>query len=181
MKVGFARPDVAQLVFRLFSRQLHPELVEAYATTNIVRDDYQAKLQICDAGHVITFRRENQILCEVMTEREQPLPKRQRILSHGVRGHRCESIEFAAGVTYHLSFQLEQLEPEIFRHFHEELLADCTASEFSFRFGAANRLAPTPLSFMQSEASSDGLLIHTFHTFPDNHAVVKTQTLFELL
>lgn len=180
MDVGFARPDVARLVFRLFSRELHPELVNVYAQAEVENSDYALKLQICDAGHVITFRRNGKVLTEVMTGRESPLPKRRRILSHGVQGHHCESIQFADGVSYHVSFQLEQLEPEVFYHFHEELMADCAAAELSYRFGAANRLAPTPLSFMQIETSNDGLVVHVFHTYPDNYAVVKTQSLFEI-
>ncbi len=180
MDVGFARPDVARLVFRLFSRELHPELINVYAESGVQFPDYQAKLQICDSGHVITFIRNDQLLCEVMTGREHPLPKRRRILSHGLRGHHSESIQFAGGVSYHVSFQLEQLEPEEFAHFHEELQADCEEAELSYRFGSSSRLCPTPLSFMQTVAAPDSLIIHAFHTFPDNYGVVKTQTLFEL-
>jgi Protein of unknown function DUF2617 len=180
MDVDFARPDVARLVFRLFSRELHPELINVYASAAIKSNDYEAKLQICDAGHVITFCRNGQMLCEVMTGREHPLPKRRRILSHGVQGHRCESLQLADGVNYHVSFQLEKLEPDVFLHFHEELLADCSKAELAHRFDAAGRLAPTPLSFMETEATAEHLIVHAFHTFPDNYGVVKTQSMFEL-
>ncbi len=180
MDVDFARPDVARLVFRLFSRELHPELINVYAASVIKGDGFEAKLQICDAGHVITFARNGQMLCEVMTGREHPLPKRRRILSHGVHGHRCESLQFAGGVTYHVSFQLEELEPDVFLHFHEELLADCAKAQLGHRFHAANRLAPTPLSFMETEVTANHVVIHAFHTFPGNYGVVKSQSLFEL-
>jgi hypothetical protein len=47
------------------------------------------------------------------------------------------------------------------------------------RFGSKSRLAPAPLSFIQTDEGPRSLFVHTFHTFPDNCAVVKTQSLFE--
>jgi len=177
--VGFARPDVARLVFRLFSRDLHPELMNVYASAEIEADGFSAKLQICDAGHVITLGHNGQRLCEVMTGREHPLPKRRRILSHCIQGHRCESLQFAGGIDYHVSFQLEALEPDVFMHFHQELQSDCARADLAYRFAPHNRLAPSPLSFMQTEVTPQRLTVHAFHTFPDNFGVVKSQSMFE--
>jgi hypothetical protein len=33
---------------------------------------------------------------------------------------------------------------------------------------------------VQTEERPGSLLVHAFHTFPDNRAVVKTQSLFEV-
>ena len=51
----------------------------------------------------------------------------------------------------------------------------------TFRRGPAmaNRLALSPLGLVTVEARAGCLFIGTFHTFPDEHTVVKTQSLIE--
>lgn len=180
MRVTAARPDVARLVFRLFGREIHPELLTVFARTEIRQEKYTASIQICDAGHALSFKRQGQTLCEVTTSTEHPLPQRKQVIARRLRGHRNESVEHDIGILYHVSFQLEQLDPEVFMHFHEELLLDSTRGRLSHQFAASSRLSPAPLSVIQTEERPDSLLVHAFHTFPDNCAVVKTQSLFEV-
>lgn len=180
MGVDFARPDVANLVFHLFGRSVHPELFTVFARADVRHQGYSAVIRICDAGHAVTFHHAGHVLSEVTTARESPLPQRKRMLAHRLRGHRSETVHYDGGIQYHVSFQLEQLEPEVFLHFHEELLSDSSRSRLSHQFATKNRLSPAPMSFIQTEDSSSSLLIHSFHTFPDNYAVVKIQSLFEI-
>ena len=180
MRVDFARPDVGNLVFRLFGRSIHPELFDVYARAEIKQDSYSAIVQICDAGHVLSFRHNGQVLCEVATSADRPLPQKKQVIARRLKGHRNESVEHDAGILYHVSFQVERLEPEVFMHFQEELLADCNRCRVSHQFAPTSRLCPAPLSFIQTEEHPHSLLIHAFHTFPDNCAVVKTQSLFEV-
>ena len=180
MRVQATRPDVGRLVFRLFGRALHPELINVAASAEMRQEAYTAVIQICDAGHVVSFRHKGQTLCEVTTSAEHPLPQRKQVIARRLRGHRNESVEHDAGILYHVSFQLEQLEPEVFMHFHEELLLDSARCRLAFQFPSTSRLSPAPLSIIQTEERADSLLIHAFHTFPDNCAVVKTQSLFEV-
>ena len=180
MRVRSVRPDVGRLVFRLFGRSLHPELITTVAAVRIRQEAYTALIQISDAGHVLSICHNGQTLCEVTTSAEHPLPQRKQVISRRLRGQRNESVKHDAGILYHVSFQLEQLDPELFLNFHEELLLDSTTSRLAFQFASSSRLSPAPLSLIQTEERSDSLLIHTFHTFPDNCAVVKTQSLFEM-
>jgi hypothetical protein len=180
MRVSSVRPDVGSLVFCLFGRSIHPELLTIFARTEIRQPGYSAVIQICDAGHTIAFQHNKQTLCEVTTGADRPLPQGKQVIARRLRGHRNESVEHDAGMLYHVSFQVEQLEPEVFQHFHEELLLDCTRCRVSHQFAASSRLCPAPLSFVQIEDHPHTLLIHAFHTFPDNFAVVKTQSLFEV-
>lgn len=180
MRVESARPDVGNLVFRLFGRSIHPELLDVFACTEIRQDKYTAQIQICDAGHILCFRHNGQTLCEITTSADHPLPQSRQVIARRLRGHRNESVEHDAGILYHVSFQVEQLEPAVFQHFHEELLVDSTRCRVAHHFSPSSRLCPAPLSFIQTEDRPDSLLIHTFHTFPDNCAVVKTQSLFEV-
>lgn len=180
MRVGFARPDVSSLVFRLFCRSIHPELLEVFARANIAQQAYAAEIRLCDAGHVVTFQHGGQVLCEVTTTADNPLPQQRQMIARRLRGHRTESVSHEGGIQYHVSYQMEKLHPDVFLHFHEELLLDAGKARVSHQFSPASRLSPAPLSFMQTEERPRSLLIHAFHTFPENCAVVKTQSLFEV-
>ncbi|MGQ0635291.1 MAG: DUF2617 family protein [Planctomycetaceae bacterium] len=179
MRVKAARPDVGNLVFRLFCRSIHPELLEVCAGAVVRQPKYSASLQICGAGHVISFRHGDQTLCEVAGSIETPLPHQRQVISRRLRGHRNESLERDGGLLYHVSFQVEQLDTDVFLHCHEELLLDAARAKVVHHFSPTSRLSPAPLSLIQIEERPQSLLVHAFHTFPDNRAVVKTQSLFE--
>ena len=180
MTVAFARPDVSDLMFRLYGRSIHPELFTTYAESKIEQNDYVASIRVCDAGHVISFCSRGQTISEITAARKHPLPQKKRYIEKKLRGSRDASITFDCGLQYHVSYQLEQLDPEVFLNFHEELLIDCNRAEVAHRFPGGNRLSPCPLSFIQTDVGPNSLLIHAYHTFPENCAVVKTQSLFEV-
>ncbi len=180
MKVSYARPSVSTLVFHLYTRTVHPELFRIYAETDICKQVYHAQVRICNAGHTVSFRSSGQTITEVAATSQQPLPKRSRFFEKRLWGTRDESFRFDCGLRYHVSYQLEQLDPEVFLNFHEELLIDCTRADVAHRFPPVNRLAPGPLSLIRTDVGSRSLLIHAFHTFPESNVVVKTQSLFEL-
>lgn len=180
MSVGFARPDVSNLVFHLYGRSVHPELFQVHAQSEIEQADYSVAIQICDAGHVIAFRHGAQIVSELTATRKQPLPQQKKILEKRIRGCRDESLRLEPGIAYHSSYQLEQLDSEVFLALNDELLLDCRRAEVVHRFPAGNRLAPEPLSLIKADVWPRSLLIHAFHTFPENCAIVKTQSLFEI-
>lgn len=182
VKLSLARPDVAHLMFRVYDRSVHPELLRACAAATVKQPDFSALVQICDAGHIVIFRHQSETLCEITSTAEQPLPQHKQIVSRRLRGHRQETIRLAGGrVLYHLSFQLERLEPDVFLHHHEELLDDSRRALVAHQFGSINRFAPPPLSFVLAEPQQHSLLLQAFHTFPGNCAVVKTQSLFEIV
>lgn len=179
MGVSFARPDVTDLVFEVFERTVHPELLQIHAEAEWKHPTCSVKVQICDAGHVLSVRYHQYVITEVATSRLTPLPKHYRVYSHKLRGHQDGSINCAGGITYHVSFEIEKLEPEVFANYHQELASDSLKSQISHQFVNRSRLTPTPLSFLQLEATVNSLQVHTFHTFPDDFAVVKIQSRFE--
>ena len=85
----------------------------------------------------------------------------------------------AHGVHYQMSFQVEVLPPEIFLHVHDEILADGGKRGLLHNFPAHDRLAVAPLGYISAEARPGCLFLTSFHTFPGEHTVVKTQSLIE--
>ena len=179
MNVGFARPDIADLVFHLYCRSVHPELFQVFAEMEVWQERYRAVIRICNAGHAVVLQFGSQTVTEVAGTRQQPLPQRKRVVDKRLQGQRHESFQFEAGPQYHASYQVEQLDPEVFLNYHEELLIDTRRADVFHRFPTGNRLAPEPLSLIRAESAPRSLLIHAFHTFPDHCSVVKTQSLFE--
>ena len=179
MSVSSTRPSIADLVFHLSGRSVHPELFEVCAEIEICRRRFAATLRICEGGHAIELRHQGKTLTEVMTGARHPLPERRRLLEKRLHGCRNEAQDCEGGLHYQASYQLEQLDPEVFLNYHEELLSDCARASVFHRFAPGHRLAPGPVSLIRAEVEPRSLLVHTFHTFPESCGVVKTQSLFE--
>jgi len=174
------RPKIAELVFQLYGRPLHPELFEVYDSQKVQRGDYEAKIDITSAGHVVTWRYAGLTLTEVATSAHHPLPERRRLLSYRLKGERTDRVECRGNVSYEVSFQLEPVEPEVFWTFQQELARDALRSGLFHQFGSSGRMTLGAISYINFETRNRSLLVQTFHTFPDDYAIVKSQSLFQL-
>jgi hypothetical protein len=174
------RPKVAELVFQLYGRSLHPELFETQTSRTIERGGYKATIDITGAGHVVTWRYQGMTLTEVCTAADHPLPQKRRLLSYRLRGERNDQVECRGGITYQMNFQLESVQPEVFWNLQQELLHDGELRGMLHRFSASGRMALGALSYVHVETRNRSLLVQAFHTFPDDFAIVKSQSLFEL-
>jgi hypothetical protein len=179
MPLQLCRPPVSELVFRLYDRPLHPELFEVLAAQSFQRDQQRLTLRITRPGHVIIFESPGVCLAEVAGARNDPLPDRHQLLHYPLRGEHHASVACAGSVQYQMSFQVETLPPEIFLHIHDEILADGEKRGFLHNFQPNHRLSLAPLGLLTISFRPDSFIIHAFHTFPDEHAVVKSQCLFE--
>src|SRR5262249_12652594 len=175
----FVRPKVSELVFRLYDRPLHPELFDVLAARRVARDAYRLTVRITRSGHVLTWERGPLCLSEVTASADQELPDAGRRLAHRFGGERQGRCEVAPGVRYQVSSQVETLPPEQFLHLHEELRADGERKGLLFHFRPHDRLGLAPLGVVIVEALPGCLSASAFHTFPDEFAVVKTQSLIE--
>jgi hypothetical protein len=173
------RPKVAELVFQLYGRVLHPELFTICATRSVDRGGYSATIAITEAGHLVTWRKDGLTLTEVATSVAQPLPQKRRLLSHRISGERSDRMECRGGAGYQTCFQLETVEQEVFWSFQQELAAEGTKRGLLHRFAAGGRLALGGLSWISVETRPRSLLLQAYHTFPDDLAIVKSQSLFE--
>lgn len=179
MSVNTLRPRVCDLVFQLYGRPLHPELFDILAEWKIQRADYELTVRITRTGHVISWENSDVFLTEVTAAADQPLPEKRRLLSHRIRQEHTDTLTCAHGIGYQMSFQVEPLPPEIFLHVHDEILADGNKRGLLHNFQPNHRLTLAPLGFVSVEARAGCLILSTFHTFPDEHTVVKTQSLIE--
>jgi hypothetical protein len=179
MGVDYVRPRVGDLVFQLYGRPLHPELFEILTSRKVRREDYELTIWITRTGHVLTWENQDVQLTEVAAASDQELPQKRRLLSYRLRGEHSGLLACPHGVTYQTTFQVETLQPEIFLHVHDEILADGGKRGLLHNFQPNHRLALAPLGFVTVETRAGCLFVSTFHTFPDEHTVVKSQSLIE--
>src|SRR5690242_10289513 len=117
------RPRVAELVFQLYGKPLHPELFDILAVRRFERDDYQLRIWITRTGHVFTFDNDDVLLTEV-ADADQAFSDKRRLLRYVMRGEHCGKFQCVNGILYHMSFQVETLPEPIFLKIHEEIRSD---------------------------------------------------------
>ena len=174
------RPKIAELVFEVYGRALHPELFEVYNSRSVKRGKYTATINITSAGHVVTWHYGALTLTEVAAAANHPLPRKRRLFSRKLRGHHSDRMECRGGAIYQVNFSLEPVEPDVFWTFQKELTLDGTRQSMLHKFDSSGRMALGALSYIHVESRDHSLLVQAFHTFPDDYAIVKIQTLFEV-
>ncbi len=174
------RPKIAELVFQLYGRSLHPELFETYQSRTIKRGGYEATVQITSAGHLVTWKYGGLTLTEVATAAHHPLPKIRRLMSYRLKGDREDRLECHGGVTYEMSFSLEPTKPERFLAYQKELTLQATRRGMLQQFDANGRLDTGAISYVNVDSRDKVFRVQAFHTFPDDYAVLKLQTSYHL-
>ena len=178
MGVNLLRPRVADLVFQVYGSALHPEFFDIVAERRIRREDYEVVVRITRAGHAMTWENRKFSLTEVTSTSDQDLPD-HHLIQCRMRGEQSESLRGPGGISYQTSFQTEILPPEIFHHVHEEIRSDGGKRGLLHNFQPRNRLFLAPLGMVAVEARTGCIIITSFHTFPDQLTVVKSQSLIE--
>ncbi len=151
MSVSLIRPPVAELVFQLYGRPLHPELFDILAVRKFRREDYEVRVWITRTGHVVSWENADVLLTE-LADADQTLACSRRLLSYRMRGEHSARLPCSHGVVYQTSFQVETLSPEIFLHVHDEIRADGEKRGVLHNFQPNHRLAVSPLSHVVVES-----------------------------
>ena len=173
------RPPVEDMVFQLYGRPLHPELFDILASRRIRHRNFLLDLWITATGHVIAWQGRCTQLTELAATGSE-LPAWGHLLNHRLRGQRCDTVGTLPGVKYQASFQVEVLPADQFLTFHREIIStDVNRQGLVYAFAPNHRWALTPVSAVYVESRDGCLSMSAFHTFPDEGAVVKTQSLIE--
>jgi len=173
------RPKVAELAFQLYSRSLHPELFEIHRSRVVEREGYRVKIDVTSAGHVITWQHQGLTLTEVACSAHHPLPQKRRLMSHRLKGQQSDQIDCRSDVSYECDFILEPVEPELFWTYQNELCQQ-NCEGMLHQFDSSGRMALGALSYVYLETRLRTLSVQVFHTFPDDCAIVKSQSIFRL-
>lgn len=179
MGVSFGRSRVADLTFQVFGKAIHPDWFTVRAHRRITQNIWEADIRIIEGGHSVIFRSEQVRVAEVLAGPETILPEPGLLFHSSVRNERSASLHPGAGLVYQTCFEVERVDPEVFTHLCDEMTLDARQGRLFHRFSPVDRMAPAPLTHLHVDARINGLSIQSFHTFPAECAIVRTQSLFE--
>ncbi|MFN9720216.1 MAG: DUF2617 family protein, partial [Planctomycetota bacterium] len=131
-------------------------------------------------GHALEFRTQQRVLTEIAGSKFAPLPLQGRLVDRRLIGYRTHMFDHP-GLRYHVSYQLEAVPPDVYLQVHREMQSDARKATLAISLPGSTESSPHCLSYLMTDLVPDGLVIHSFHTFPDNGAVLRIQTLFEVL
>lgn len=180
MDVRSGRSGVGDLAFQVYGRTFHPEWFAVRAHRRYTQAGWEVDVRIIEGGHVVLWRCGRLRIAEVLSGPESPLPRDGLIFQAPVRIERSTALRPADHLEYQTCFSAERLDASLFAHLSDELLVDAKRNGLFHQFAPTNRLAPAPLSRVDVEPRPRGLSLQSFHTFPEDHAIVRTQSLFEL-
>lgn len=184
-----ARPKIAELVFQFYGRSLHPELFEVQQQRSVERSAYRVCIKITGTGHVVSFElmeqvegepRVGMVLTEVATSAHHPLPIKRRLMSHRLIGDQQDMIECRGAVRYETQFCLEHVDRQMILDYQNQLLLVGNQQGLTYQFSSGGRLGVNAMSYIHFESRSRSLRIQALHTFPDDGAILKSQSLFTL-
>lgn len=173
------RPKVAELVFQLYGRALHPELFEIHSSRTEKRGEFEATISITSAGHLVTWRYHGLTLTEVATAAHHPLPRYRRLMAYRLNGKMEDKMKCRGGASYEMKFSMEPVDPKLFYAYQHALTHERDGQAMLHRFDSSGRIALGALSYINVQTRNRSLLVQACHTFPDDYAIVKTQSLFQ--
>src|SRR3954447_10826603 len=98
MATPLDRPTVAELVFQLYARPLHPELFEVVAERRVRHPDFHLAVRVTRTGHVVTWDDGKTFLTEATATPDLELPQRGRLLHHPFRTEQSTRREVGNGI-----------------------------------------------------------------------------------
>ncbi len=179
MGVSHGRSRIADLAFQVFHRSVHPDWFSVREHVRVGQGGWEADLRVIEGGHAVVFRAGAVRLTEVLAGPETRLPEPGLLFHSPVRQERTATLHPSGMMDYQTCFEVERVEPEVFAHLSEEMALDASRGRLYHRFAPVNRMAPAPVSHLRFEARVRGLTVHAFHTFPEERAIVRSQSLFE--
>jgi hypothetical protein len=168
---------IADLKLSLFLRPLHPEFFDIRATRNFDQTGFGGCVWLIDSGHVITFIDGPNAITEVMAPREMELPKRGLVRTVDMVGEHDHRLETRGPIVYQMAYQVDSEGPDTYLREAEDLLA--SARQGHLFSESPHDAAKRPFSYAVPEPRGTGLLVHTWHGFPAENTILKTQTLIE--
>jgi len=179
-EMGLAQPVLADMHLFVYRRPLHPELFHIYLDKHIERHRYEARIWLVGNRHVVGFYADGQFLTELTANQNDLLPKNGLLHKVSLRRDREYNIDYKSGLSYIISSQVEHMSDNVYRHMHDDMLnfAQKRGLFMTFDHWAKDELSP--FTFIDYESKPAELYIYTYHAFPQQTTMIRTQSIFEL-
>ena len=136
------------------------------------------RLDITSSGHVITWNSGTAVVSEVATSSHQPLPAKRELFAFALKGSQDEQLDVRGGTRYRTKFSLEPATSDLFFGIQQQLAGQEGPDSIMHTFDSSGRICWGAISLIHVEARRRSIRIRAVHTFPDDGAVVKVETVF---
>ena len=170
---------ISELSFSLYQRPLHPELFNIYDRRHLKTEKYETLIWATGCSHLVSVFSGEMCLTELISVPGQILPRLgliERIQFQGKRNHKCT---LSRGMHYMTDFQVEKMSANLYRQSHIDLKRFAQNRGLFVQFPELEVGGLEPFSYIDFEARREELHIHTFHAYPDQVTIIKTQSLFD--
>jgi hypothetical protein len=157
---------------------MHPDWFQTCAFRRIVQTGWEADVRVIAGGHAILWSSGSTRVAEVLAPTNDDWPA--SIYDSGLKSERSVHLLPGPGIEYRTCFAVERANHGVFGHLCRELELDADPRGLFHRHRAENRLEAASLSRLHVEVGPRSLLVHAFHTLPDERAIVRVQTLLEI-
>jgi hypothetical protein len=171
---------ISELAFSLFQRPLHPELFNIYAKRSLKTEKYETIIWATGCSHVMSVFTKNSCLTEIIALPGQLLPKRGLIERFRFKGQKNHKFTLNKNISYMTGFQVEKMSPNLYQQSRDDLERFARNRGIFINFPQAAVAGLEPFSYIDFEARRNELHLHTFHAFPDQVTIIKTQSLVEM-
>lgn len=180
MEISRTDQSIKELTFFIYNRPLHPELFNIYSSRQFFQGDYEVIIWITGCGHVVSVFHGRDCLTELICPADHMLPKRGFMELFAFRGEKSHQCNWAKGYRYLTNFQVETMSINLFRQYHTDLTTAGRKRGIFVSFPQWARGPLVPFSYLDYESRHDELQLHTYHAFPEQQTILKTQSLFEI-
>jgi len=180
VELGKTQQRIDDLYFYLYNRPLHPELFHVYAARRISRSRYQADICIIGLSCLTTVQVGGHFITQLTASPNELLPKNGLVTSFRFRGERDHDEGFEGGLRYMMSSQVERLSANLFQASHRDLLRHAKRRGMLHRFEEWSSEGLAAFTFIDYEAREREFHVHAFHAFPEEHTLLKLQSIFEI-
>lgn len=181
MELGTPVQQALDLHLFLYDRSLHPELFRHHADYRVRQGNYHADLWIVGLSHVVSVCTEHRALTEVIAPEMDVLPSRGVLTRFRMKGERDIERSTTDGWQYMVSSQLEVMDEPLYKSVHTDLERHAQKRGVYCRYEQVPGTDDMfPFSFIDYEARNREFHVHSFHTFPTEFTLVKTQSIFEM-
>jgi len=177
----------------VYRRSLHPELFHIYLEKRIRRRRYEAQIWILGSSHLVSFFTNHRCITELTANENSLLPARGLLHKITMRRDREYQINYDSGLSYMITAQAEHMSENVYQHIHQEMLefAERRGLFMSFNHWSGNGEVEksrtdgsdglVPFTFIDYESRPSELHICSYHAFPQQLAMLRTQSIFELI
>lgn len=171
------RTAISNLRLSVYLRAIHPEFFTIRARQSFRGLGFSGEIWLLDPGHVILFVDGPNAVTEVIAPRHLELPKRGLVRAVELAGENEEQVEARGILVYRTACQMDTQDKATYLREAEELLAGARGEAPLAE--TPHEAARRPFSYAVPDPRADGLLVHTWHGFPKERTILKTQTLIE--